>query len=218
MFDCDGVLADSEALVNRLVAEERTARGWRMTAAEARETFLGMALPDMVPAIEARTGPLPPGWGRGLSERIARALREEVAPVPGAIAAVRAVAAAGIPIACASNSARLELTAKLERLGLAPLFGARVLSFEDVPRPKPAGDLYRAAAAACGADPAACVAVEDSLLGVRAALAAGCGRVLGLADEAGAALLAGLGAEPLPAMAALPGLLGLDSPEGEPGC
>jgi HAD superfamily hydrolase (TIGR01509 family) len=219
LFDCDGVLADSEGLVNRLVAEELTARGWGMSGEEARATFLGMALPDMVPIIEARTGPLPPRWGRDLSERIARALREEVEPIPGAVAAVRAVAAAGIPVACASNSARVELAAKLERLGLAPLFGPRVLSFEEVARPKPAGDLYRAAAAACGADPAACVVVEDSLLGVRAALAAGCGRVLGFARETEGAILAGLGAEPFLAMAALPGLLGLDgSPDGPPDC
>ncbi|MBX6375955.1 MAG: HAD family phosphatase [Acetobacteraceae bacterium] len=219
LFDCDGVLADSETLVNRIVAEELTARGWRMTADEARETFLGMALPDMMPVIEARTGPLPPRWARDLSVRVARAVREEVEPIPGAIAAVRAVAEAGIPIACASNSARLELMAKLERLGLAPLFGPhRVLSFEEVPRPKPAGDLYRAAAAACGADPADCVVVEDSLLGVRAGLAAGCGRVLGFAREVEAQILAGLGAEPFFAMAALPGLLGLGSPDGPSDC
>jgi HAD superfamily hydrolase (TIGR01509 family) len=218
LFDCDGVLADSEGLVNRIVAEALTARGWRMTGEQARETFLGMALPDMVPVIEARTGPLPPRWGRELSERIARALREEVEPIPGAAAAVRAVAAAGIPVACASNSARLELVAKLERLGLAALFGPRrMLSFEEVPRPKPAGDLYRAAAAACGADPADCVVVEDSLLGVRAGLAAGC-RVLGFVRETEAAILAGLGAEPFFAMEALPGLLGLGSPEGRSDC
>jgi beta-phosphoglucomutase-like phosphatase (HAD superfamily) len=93
LFDCDGVRADSEGLVNRMVTEAVTARGWRMTGEQARETFLGMALPDMVPVIEARTGPLPPRWGQKPSERIARALREEVEPIPGAVAAVRAVAA-----------------------------------------------------------------------------------------------------------------------------
>jgi HAD superfamily hydrolase (TIGR01509 family) len=210
LFDCDGVLADSEGLVNRLVADDLTARGWRMSADQARETFHGMALPDMVPVIETRTGPLPPGWGLDLSERIARALLEEVEPIPGAVAAVRAVAAAGLPVAVASNSARLELAAKVERLGLAGLFGpSRVLSFEDVARPKPAGDIYRAAAAACGAPPEACAVVEDSVLGVRAGIAAGC-RVLGFAHETDAAILAGLGAEPFFAMAALPALLGLD--------
>jgi len=56
LFDCDGVLADTELVVNSIVAEEMTLRGWPMTAAEARETFLGMALPDMLPRIEARGG------------------------------------------------------------------------------------------------------------------------------------------------------------------
>ena len=69
LFDCDGVLADSEGLVNRVVAEDLTARGWRLSAGRCRETFLGMALPDMLPVIEARVGPLPPDWGAALSAR-----------------------------------------------------------------------------------------------------------------------------------------------------
>lgn len=210
LFDCDGVLADSEGLVNRVVAAELTARGWRISGAQARETFLGMALPAMVPVIEARIGgPLPPDWAEAMSLGIAAALREAVEPIPGALPALRRVAEAGVPVAVASNSGRAELAAKVERLGLAEVFAGRVLSFEDVARPKPAGDLYRAAAAACGADPADCAVVEDSLLGVRAGLAAGCGRVLGFAGETDAALLRGLGAEPFRDMAALPGLLGL---------
>ena len=60
LFDCDGVLADTELVGNSIVAEEMTLRGWPMTPAEARETFLGMALPDMLPRIEARVGLLPP--------------------------------------------------------------------------------------------------------------------------------------------------------------
>lgn len=210
LFDCDGVLADSEGMVNRMVAEELTARGWRISATQAKETFLGMALPDMVPVIEARLGPLPPGWSHDLSVRIAAAMLREVEPIPGALDAVRALAAAGIPIAVASNSARAELLAKMERLGLLPLLGGtgRVFSFEDVARPKPAPDIYLAAAAACGAAPEDCAVVEDSLLGVRAGIRAGC-RVLGFAHETDAGALAALGAEPFAAMDALPGLLGV---------
>lgn len=208
LFDCDGVLADSEGLVNRIVAADLTARGWRLSAEQARETFLGLAAPDMLPMIEARVGPLPPRWMHDLSRDIARAMLAELEPVPGAAEALRVVVAAGLPVAVASNSARAELAAKLERLGFAGFFGARVLSFEDVARPKPAPDIYRAAAAACGVPPAACVVVEDSLTGCRAGIAAGC-RVLGLARETDASVLAAVGAEPFAAMEELPRLLGL---------
>lgn len=207
LFDCDGVLADSEAVVNAIVAEELTARGWPMTTEEAQEAFLGLALPDMIPRIEARTGPLPPDWGESLSRLIASAMEERTIPVAGAVEAVRAVAAAGIPVAVASNSARQELAAKLHGLGLATLFGARAFSFEDVERPKPWPDLYLAAAQACGAAPRDCVVVEDSVPGVRAGRAAGC-RVLGLARHLPGALLAAHGAEPFSSMAELPRLLG----------
>jgi HAD superfamily hydrolase (TIGR01509 family) len=212
LFDCDGVLADSEGLVNRIVAEDLTARGWRLSADQARETFLGMALPDILPVIEARVGPLPPRWARDLSQRISGAMLAELDPVEGAVAAVRAVAAAGLPLAVASNSSREELRAKLARLGLAGLFGARVFSFEDVAEPKPAPDIYLAAAAACGAVPGACVVVEDSLLGCRAGIAAGC-RVLGFARETDASVLAAVGAEPFARMEELPALLGLGGVE-----
>lgn len=208
LFDCDGVLADSEGLANRLVAEDLTARGWRLSAEQARETFLGMALPDMLPVITARVGALPADWGAALSHRIAEALRQEVQAVPGAIGAVRAVVAAGLPVACASNSSREELAAKLARLGLADCFGGRVFSFEDVPAPKPAPDIYLAAAAVCGVPPGRCVVVEDSLLGVRAGIRAGC-RVLGFARDTDPRVLAAVGAEPFSDMAALAGLLGI---------
>jgi len=212
LFDCDGVLADSEGLVNRLVAAELSARGWRLSAEQAREAFLGMALPDMLPVIEARVGRLPADWALVLSDRIGQALLAEVQPVPGAMAAVRAVVAAGIPVAVASNSARAELAAKLARLGLAEAFAGRAFSFEDVRQPKPAPDLYLAAARACGADPAQCVVVEDSLLGARAGIAAGC-RVLGFARETDARVLAAVGARTFTRMAELPGLLGLREDE-----
>ncbi|MFC7476186.1 HAD family hydrolase [Dankookia sp. GCM10030260] len=211
LFDCDGVLADTEALVNRIVAEDLTSRGWRISGEQARETFLGMALPDMLPMIEARVGPLPARWSHDLSRRISVALLAEAQPVPGAVEALRAVVTAGLAVAVASNSGRDELHSKLERLGVAALFGTRVFSFEDVARPKPAPDMYRAAAAACGVPPADCVVVEDSLLGARAGIAAGC-RVMGFTRETDAAVLAAVGAVPFAQMRDLPGLLGLREP------
>lgn len=207
LFDCDGVLADSEMVVNAIVAEQLTALGWPMTAAEARETFLGLALPDMVPRIEARTGPLPPAWAKEISILIAHRMTSHTPAVPGAVAAVRAIAAAGIAVAVASNSGRAELAAKMRSLGLATVFADRIFSFEDVDRPKPWPDIYRAAAAACGAAPQDCVVVEDSVPGVRAGVAAGC-RVLGYARETPAAVLAAHGAAPFWDMGELARLVG----------
>ena len=207
LFDCDGVLADTELLVNRLVATELSARGWVMDAEEARRLFLGLAWPAMRPLVEARTGALPAGWEDGFSRRITALLESETLAIPGALEALRLVAARR-PVAVASNSSRRELATKMARLGLVALFGGRCFSFEDVPQPKPAPDIYRAAAAACGVAPADCVVVEDSVTGVRAGVAAGC-RVLGFARDTPAAALWQAGAEPFATMQALPGLLGL---------
>lgn len=207
LFDCDGVLADTEMLVNRLVATELTARGWAMDAHEARRLFLGQAWPDMRPAIEARIGALPAGWEDDFSRRITQMLETETLAIPGAMEALRLVAAR-LPVAVASNSSRRELAAKMQRLGLVGLLAGRCFSFEDVTLPKPAPDMYLAAAAACGVPPRDCVVVEDSVTGVRAGLAAGC-RVLGFSRDTPAVALWQAGAEPFASMEALPALLGL---------
>ncbi|MCX8133893.1 MAG: HAD family phosphatase [Roseococcus sp.] len=208
LFDCDGVLADSEHLINAILAEDLAARGWRISPEQARETFLGMAVPDMLPVLEARVGPLGPGWVAEMAERISRRMEAELRPIPGALSALAAVQAAGIPMACASNAGRVELLSKIRALGLWHHFEGRLFSWQDVPRPKPHPDIYLAAAAACGARPEDCVVVEDSLLGARAGIAAGC-RVLGLARETAPSVLAAVGAEPFDTMAALPALLGI---------
>lgn len=174
LFDCDGVLADSEGLVNAIVAEELTARGWAMDAHRAQQEFLGLSLPDMLPRIEHRTGRLPPGWAEALSTRITRELEGRLAAIPGASKAVARLAARGVPMAVCSNSGRAELHMKLRVLGLSGFFAGRVFSYQDVARAKPAPDLYLAAAAACGVPPAECLVVEDSAPGVVAGLAAGC--------------------------------------------
>ena len=210
LFDCDGVLADSEHLVNRLVAEDLAPRGWCMSPAEARETFLGLTLPAMIPMIEARTGAsMPHGWPDDFKRRVADVMAREVSPVPGAADALGAVRAAGLPMAMASNSSRAELVAKLGRLGFGAFFEGRVFCFEDVARSKPHPDMYLAAAAACGAAPAACVVVEDSPLGARAGVAAGC-RVLGFCRETEPTELRAAGVTAIfRDMRELPALLGL---------
>lgn len=209
VFDCDGVLADSEPLVDRVISADLTARGWPLTPHEAGSVFFGIAIPSMVPIIEAHLGSLPETWAQEIKYRIADTMAREVEPVPGAPEALAAVSAAGMPMALASNSSRLELKAKLDRLGFTAAFAGRIFSFEDVPRPKPNPDLYLAAAAACGADPAGCVVIEDSATGVRAGVAAGC-TVFGLSRVTDPKALSTAGASLIfPDLAQLPGLLGL---------
>lgn len=198
LFDCDGVLADSETLSNRIVAEELTALGWALDGPGAQREFLGLSLPDMLPIIESRVGPVPPGWGLALSHRIAREMELGVQPMPGAGAALGAVAGAGLPMAVCSNSARAELGMKMRVLGFEGFFAGRIFSFQDVTRPKPSPDLYERAAEACGVAAAHCLVVEDSATGVAAGLAAGC-RVV--------SLVPGLGVPHLPDLAGLAALL-----------
>ncbi|OYW09684.1 MAG: phosphoglycolate phosphatase [Rhodospirillales bacterium 12-71-4] len=210
LFDCDGVLADTEALHNRIMAEEVTSLGWEMDAAEAERRFLGLSWNDIQPRIEARLGPgsVPADFLDGIIRRVLRGLNEGIDPIPGVKPALARIVAAGIPVAVASNSSRPELATKLRGLGLAETFRGRAFSYDDVALPKPAPDMYRAAAAACGADPHHCVVVEDSVTGSRAGRAAGC-RVLGFAHATDPAALLAVGAEPFFAMQDLPGLLGL---------
>lgn len=174
LFDCDGVLADSESIANRIVAEELTALGWALDAHAAQREFLGLALPDMCPVIERRVGPLPTGWASRLGKRIAQAMEHEVQPMPGAATALARLAEAGLPMAVCSNSSRGELAMKMRVLGFSRYVAPRIFSFQDVARPKPAPDLYLTAAEACGVAPGACLVVEDSAAGIAAGMAAGC--------------------------------------------
>ncbi len=217
LFDCDGVLADSEHLINTILAEDLTARGWRISPEQARETFLGMAVSDMLPVPEARVGPLGPAWVAEMAARIGRRMQAELQPVPGALEAVAAVRAAGIPIACASNSGRVELRAKIAALGLSAAFEGRLFSYEDVCAAEAASrSLSRRRRCLWRRSGKDCVVVEDSLLGVRAGIAAGC-RVLGFARLTEASVLAAVGAETFADMAALPRLIGIARGDGDRG-
>jgi HAD superfamily hydrolase (TIGR01509 family) len=210
LFDCDGVLADTEALHDRIIADEITALGWDMSPEESAKRFRGLSWEAIEPIITARLGPgsVPASFHRDLIRRVLHALETETIPVPGSQAAIAAIQAAGVPLAVASNSSRAELATKLRRLGLVEVFRGRAFSVNDVANAKPAPDMYRAAAAACGADPHHCVVIEDSVAGARAGIAAGC-RVLGFAHATPAAALAAVGAEPFASMDDLPTLLGL---------
>jgi HAD superfamily hydrolase (TIGR01509 family) len=207
IFDCDGVLVDSEPVTNRVVAAALADAGWRMDAAEAERRFLGMSLDDIQPMAEAALGrTLPAGWEAALTDRLVAALAREVTPIPGAVAALEATAALGLAWRVASNSSHAEMRAKFAAVGITLLVAGRLHSFHDVPRGKPAPDLFLAAAAAEGAVPAECIVIEDSPTGARGAAAAGMD-CLGYAPAGDGAALCAAGAAPFASMFDLPGLL-----------
>ena len=207
IFDCDGVLVNSEPVANRVVAEILTAEGWVMTPPEADSRFLGMSFPDIMPMVEAELGrKLAVGWEHQLVTAVMRALATESVPIPGALEALHAVTALGLPWRIASNSSHREMAVKFACISVTDLVAGRLHSFEDVARGKPAPDLFLAAAAAEGLPPDACVVIEDSTTGARAAAAAGM-MCLGFGTGAQADALRAAGAFPFGSMFDLPALI-----------
>ena len=178
IFDCDGVLIDSEALCDRVVVTRLAEDGWALTLAECHRRFVGLTFSDIQVAAEAWLGrALGDGWLPDVVARVTAAMAAEVEPIPGAREALLGVAALGLPYRIASNSSREEMAAKFARTGLLPLVEGRIHSADDLiaqgKRGKPDPDLFLEAAAAGGVEPADCLVIEDSLPGIRAAVTAG---------------------------------------------
>lgn len=175
IFDCDGVLVDSERLSNAVLADMLTERGWEMTMEQARGRFQGRLLSEIPPLVEQKLGrPLPPGWIEVYEQQRSEVFRRELLPVAGARELVEAVLAAGV-LACVASQGRLSKTGlSLALTGLEHLFPpSSRFSAEQVPRGKPHPDLFLHAASSMGAAPAECAVVEDTPSGVLAAVRAG---------------------------------------------
>ena len=207
IYDCDGVLVDSEPVANRIVAAELTALGWAMSADEAEAHFLGLSNIDMQPIIEHHLERrLPDTWQEALMQKMLDGLAEGVEAIPGAIEALHATTRLGLPWRVASNSSHEEMDVKFGRLGIRDLVAGRVHSHRDVARGKPAPDLFLAAAAAQGVAPEHCVVIEDSVPGATAAAAAGM-PCLGYAAHHDGSRLRAAGAVPFGSMFELAALL-----------
>lgn len=211
IFDCDGVLIDSEALCDRVVSAELRRVGWDLSPADCHRLFLGLTFPDTQLAAEAHLGTsLGFDWVERVVRRVTEVMAAEAEPIPGARDALLATAALGLPVRIASNSSHAEMAAKFKRAGLSDLVNGRIHSAYDMialgKQGKPAPDLFLAAAAAEGIPPAACVVIEDSVPGVQAAIAAGM-TCLGFSPETDGSHLRAVGALPFAAMSALPDLL-----------
>jgi HAD superfamily hydrolase (TIGR01509 family) len=175
LFDCDGVLVDSEPITNGVLRDMLGELGWKLTQAECMRIFIGKALKDERALIEAHTGqPLTEAWLVRFRERRNESLMRDVQPIAGAVQAAAALHRhlAG-RIACASGADRFKVELQLAKCGLMPFFEGRVFSGHEMPRSKPAPDVYLAAAAALGVAPQRCAVVEDTVTGVAAGVAAG---------------------------------------------
>ena len=175
LFDCDGVLVDSEPITNGVLRDMLEERGWKLSADECMRIFVGKAVKDESALIEARTGqPLTEDWMRHFRERRNAGLMGKLKAIRGAVQAVENIHALyqGC-IACASGADRFKVELQLDKCGLMPYFAGRIFSGHELPRSKPAPDVYLAAAAALGVDPRRCAVVEDTVTGVTAGVAAG---------------------------------------------
>ena len=170
IFDCDGVLVDSELIALGELSARMSELGASMTIPECLDAFMGMHNADIVGAMERRLGRSLPGEGPHLRGRMIERFKRDLQPIPG-IADALARLAGPLCVASSSDRARIEFT--LDLTGLGGHFRGRIFSGTEVAYGKPAPDLFLYAAAAMGAAPSDCVVVEDSVNGVRAGVAAG---------------------------------------------
>ena len=208
IFDCDGVLVDSEPITNQLMRDDLAAHGLDLPMEEIMRLFVGGTIVGVFERARDMGAQLPDDWVDTFYEQMFVALADKVAPIPGAVDVLTRLQAAGIPFAIGSNGPHRKMQITLARCGLAELLGDRVYSREDVANPKPAPDVYLKAAADAGVAPGRCAVIEDSASGAKAGQAAGM-TVFGFFAETPADRL-----EPhcdvlFDDMAALPGLLGL---------
>lgn len=178
IFDCDGVLVDSERLSHTVQRDMLAGYGVQLTLEETLEHFMGTSTEKCLEVLATLTGrPAPQDFFDHFRDRTFAAFRKSLTAVEG----VReALAALRVPYCVASNGPREKMLFTLGHTGLLPQFEGRLFSAQDVPRPKPAPDLFLHAAAAFSTHPSACLVVEDTPTGVAAACAAGMG-VLGYA-------------------------------------
>jgi HAD superfamily hydrolase (TIGR01509 family) len=181
IFDCDGVLIDSEYLASRVETELTRELGVQLGVEEAHELFLGKTVDGVLDTIAARTGERPTSaWVYNWAFATAHAFLRELKAVDGVGVAVETLRRRGFSLAVASQSPLARVQMSLHVAGLAGQFGEHIYVTSMVRRPKPAPDIYLLAAEKLRAAPGDCIVIEDSPAGAAAALAAGM-RVIGYA-------------------------------------
>jgi len=193
IFDCDGVLVDSEPIGARIGATVLTSLGWDVSADQVMERFLGRSEEYFQAEVERELGrALPRGWDDELQHLYDAAYATELEPVEGIVTLLDELTERGINTCVGSNGSHDKMRRTLGVTGLHQRFAGRIFSAQDVRRGKPSPDLYLHAAHTMGVEPSQCVVVEDSAPGVAAARAAAM-RCIGYAAVTPADRLAGPG-------------------------
>lgn len=206
IFDCDGVLIDSEPIANRVLGAQLARIGLRLHPDEVMRRFVGRTRAGCLELAAALLGrELPAGFANAWDQALFAAFAAELRAIDGVQDAIASIATS---ICVASNSSRERMRVSLGAAGLLARFEGRMFSAQEVARPKPAPDLFLHAAASMGAAPGDCAVVEDTPTGVEAAVAAGMA-VFGYAGGAhsSAHALAAAGAIVFRHMRELPALL-----------
>lgn len=210
IFDCDGVLIDSETIATVILAADLAEVGLPMAPEEAHRRFTGWTTVQIAEVVKAETGrPVPGDWVQRHVALVREVVTREVEAIPGVLGVLDVLDAAGIPWGVASQSGPLYLEQALGRVGIWQRAPGRVVSAQLVGKPKPAPDVYLKAMEQVGARPETTVVIEDSPTGIRAGVAAGA-RVIGFAlHQPPTTLLAAGAATTFDDMTQLPALLGL---------
>jgi len=174
IFDCDGVLVDSEGIALEVLVEALGKKGVSLTAEEAAERFLGRSLGSLAETVRSEFGvEIDPPFLAGMREVLYARFRAELKPLPGVAAAIDALKRKDVACCVASSSQRERIELSLSVTGLLPQLTPHIFSATMVENGKPAPDLFLHAAAEMGVSPAACLVIEDSPAGISAARAAG---------------------------------------------
>ena len=210
IFDCDGVLVDTETINNEVLSQLLKKAGLEMSPDEVARRTTGLAYSEMWEMFEDEVpGSLPADIEEQQLTMESERFRKELLPIPGAVETVRCLGAAGMPMCVASNGTREKRVVTLEVTGLAGYFGDKFFGVNQVAHGKPAPDIYLLAAQKMEVPPSRCVVIEDSYPGAQAGLAAGM-TVLGYCPNKDIWGLEGLGIQTFSDMNVLPELLGLD--------
>jgi len=171
IFDCDGVLVDSERIANEVFAAKLRECGLQVTLEQMYERFVGHSMAHCMALVGQMLGRDPPAdFLADLQRRTFDAFRRDLAPVEGVVEALGRIT---LPTCVASSGDHDKLRVTLGHTGLWARFEGRIFSVVDVPRAKPAPDIYLHAARVMGVSPGRCVVIEDTPTGVAAAVAAG---------------------------------------------
>ena len=209
IFDCDGVIVDSEEMTFDLLVEEFAAHGLPLPRETIARDYIGGTMADVARRARTAGATLPETWVETFYARLYAHLAQGTPLVPGILTVLDALDRKGIPYAIGSNGSDEKMQVTLgQHPGLLDRFKGHLYSGQTLGAPKPAPDLYLHAARQLGATPGTAIVIEDSPTGARAARAAQI-RCFGYAAHTPADRLANEGAIPFTDMADLPRLLGL---------